>query len=861
MLSTSPPDLVSTDQNVGDQSAELRFNTISAPPTTIAYFALSAGAFPSLLDEYKSFSGTGDVKVSGLVLADLERDGSAEIILQLSKMQSSLGITTNAATQNLLVILRLDADHNYQIATEYYLGPDTNPVLSGISHQVRVADVNGDLLPDIVWSGDKNDGRSSNSDMAAQTDVLLSNTDTGLYSIRSYGAPLTHYSVGATSPLGNYPGIVISAGTGGLPTVIEFGEQITTHQGNAEMQVGTVMHLPWLDNPQTGERYFYADKTDTKHGSAPGNPAIFSWAADHIWRVTDSPAANRFEPFSQVQISSAQSAVSTVDLASYLGQKLVSYQHVDANIWHATTRSAPLIITSLNVSQLPDPASTATTIKLEDLKNKSYLEFILATPGHIEMTTVNIENQDTEITASSSQVLDLNRDGYEDIVVYTNRQGGQPVVYLNDTAGGLYKASLDNVLPQGLAAWGVNTSSQFLDANQDGIMDILFWPRAGIDVSGFEASGSSYQLYLAQQALGTGPDFLNSAESGAPGFDEHFYLKSYPEIKALISSGEYKTGLEHYLTVGKSQGRFAFAIDVNVYGSTAGDMITLREGNEHAYGFDGNDQISGLDGNDVLDGGAGNDLVDGGQGFDTAVYSDYAGNYKISINADHSAYTVVDKNDENNTDTLRGIESIQFGDLRLNVTIQAQVAATPAASVQSLIELYLAFFNRVPDADGLSYWIDQLKAGQKLDQIAESFYNAGKQFTDLTGFSPTMSDADFVNIVYKNSLGRTDGADPEGLAYWTGELGSGRASHGSLVASILKAAHGFKNDDTYGWVADLLDNKILVGKTIAVDWGINFNSNIDSIAQGMAIAAAISANDTSVALELLGINSTDILLF
>lgn len=91
-----------------------------------------------------------------------------------------------------------------------------------------------------------------------------------------------------------------------------------------------------------------------------------------------------------------------------------------------------------------------------------------------------------------------------------------------------------------------------------------------------------------------------------------------------------------------------------------------------------------------------------------------------------------------------------------------------------------------------------------------------------------MTNADFVNVVYRNVLGRPDGADAGGLAYWSGELAAGRESRGSLVSTILYSAHTFKGkpsakgtaQDGYGWVADLLDNKLAVAKTFAVDWGL-----------------------------------------
>jgi len=153
-----------------------------------------------------------------------------------------------------------------------------------------------------------------------------------------------------------------------------------------------------------------------------------------------------------------------------------------------------------------------------------------------------------------------------------------------------------------------------------------------------------------------------------------------------------------------------------------------------------------------------------------------------------------------------------------------------------------------------------MNGGQSINQIANSFYNAGVQFSNLTGFSKDMSNAAFVNLIYKNVLGRTDGGDTAGVNYWSGELASGNATRGSLVSTMLNSAHGFKNDATWGWVANLLDNKITVAKTIAIDWGLNYNTPEASISNGMAIAGLVTPTDTSAALKLVGISAADVLL-
>ncbi len=283
------------------------------------------------------------------------------------------------------------------------------------------------------------------------------------------------------------------------------------------------------------------------------------------------------------------------------------------------------------------------------------------------------------------------------------------------------------------------------------------------------------------------------------------------------------------------------------------DWVVLGDGADTLAAGAGADFVDGGRGTDQLSGGKGDDVIDGGDDIDTNTYVGLRNEYSV---APRGASLVVTDSiaDRDGTDTVLNVERIHFSDMVVNLTVQAKAASVTTTQLHQMEELYVAFFNRVPDADGLSYWIDQFKGGQSFNAIAESFYNAGVQYSNLTGFSTTMSNQDFINVVYKNVLGRSGGADQGGLGYWSGELTSGRASHGSLVSDILNSAHTFKGDATYGWVADLLDNKIAVANKFAVDLGLSYNSANDSITNGMAIAAAVTASSTTAAIALIGIS-------
>ncbi|MBC3874690.1 DUF4214 domain-containing protein [Undibacterium flavidum] len=201
-----------------------------------------------------------------------------------------------------------------------------------------------------------------------------------------------------------------------------------------------------------------------------------------------------------------------------------------------------------------------------------------------------------------------------------------------------------------------------------------------------------------------------------------------------------------------------------------------------------------------------------------------------------------------------GTNSITFTDMRVNLNTARQAKTIPADKLQSLIELYIAFMNRLPDSDGLEYWIGEVKRGQTINQIAENFYDAAVSYSNLTGYSTAMSHSDFVIKVYKNVLARTVTASDSGVVYWTGELSSGRQSRGQVVSSILTSAHGFKGDATWGWVANLLDNKLFVGNYFSLKQGLSYRTGETSITKTMQIAAAVTPTDTAAAIRILGLS-------
>lgn len=228
----------------------------------------------------------------------------------------------------------------------------------------------------------------------------------------------------------------------------------------------------------------------------------------------------------------------------------------------------------------------------------------------------------------------------------------------------------------------------------------------------------------------------------------------------------------------------------------------------------------------------------------------------FAIKRTSTSFSVTDKGIVASVTNLQPTQTtVKFTDFTVSLLVGDKSKTIAAADLNTLIELYIAFFNRVPDAEGMIYWIDEIKGGKTIEQLADNFYTAAIAYSDLTGYSDTMSSADFVRKIYKNVLGRNE-VDQTGLDYWTGELTSGRQSRGNLIRTIINSAHIFKGDAEYGWVADLLDNKVIVGNYFSIQQGLNYNSQTESISKGMEIAAAVTHTDISAAKNKIGVTDT-----
>ncbi|GLQ18058.1 DUF4214 domain-containing protein [Maritalea porphyrae] len=164
-------------------------------------------------------------------------------------------------------------------------------------------------------------------------------------------------------------------------------------------------------------------------------------------------------------------------------------------------------------------------------------------------------------------------------------------------------------------------------------------------------------------------------------------------------------------------------------------------------------------------------------------------------------------------------------------------------STELLTQLYVGYYNRAPDPDGLEYWENRLEEGMTPAEIAQSFAVQAESKANY----PYLDDQDsndagaFINKIYKNLFDRAP--DPEGLAYWTAELDAGYP----IGVFILAVINGARNTED-GQDKTMLANKVQVG--IAFKDAEAGNDNPDVIADAMAVMSGVNHSEASIAMAL-----------
>lgn len=341
-------------------------------------------------------------------------------------------------------------------------------------------------------------------------------------------------------------------------------------------------------------------------------------------------------------------------------------------------------------------------------------------------------------------------------------------------------------------------------------------------------SGKTYQFDLSDSSVATHPmQFKLDGQLWTDDINITGTLARDQIVTLTVPSAS--AGILSYFCVNHiGMGNNVNIVANTINGTTASDKLV---------GLQGDDIISSGQGDDVISGLNGNDQIDGARGIDTALYSGPQSSYTLVL--EPGATTITDRRPGlDGTDTLSNMEFLDFTADALNAPFDltqfgGMTGLSPQA-FESFIELYIAYFNRAPDAIGLNFWGTAFANGTSLDEMAALF---GPQEETLAAYPIGTSNEVFATTVYNNVLGRTP--DQAGIDFWVGQLGSGNVSRDQFILEVLRGTKSdLKPEEGQSFVnqqiADraYLENKIDIGAYFAVHRGM---SNVDNASDAMAL--------------------------
>ncbi len=169
--------------------------------------------------------------------------------------------------------------------------------------------------------------------------------------------------------------------------------------------------------------------------------------------------------------------------------------------------------------------------------------------------------------------------------------------------------------------------------------------------------------------------------------------------------------------------------------------------------------------------------------------------------------------------------------ISLTITSANAIEVTPEEKITGL---YVAYFDRAADQEGLKYWTD--KAGEVAREGGDEssvFRTLSAGFATHPTFKSTydhLNNEEFVSLIYQNALGR-DG-DGEGITYWTDLLDRGVMSRSDMVATFIELS--LTTDLTKENYPNLSDEELAAAQlrqdliTNKVDASLMFTKQLDT---------------------------------
>jgi hypothetical protein len=578
--------------------------------------------FLDMLDRVEELRGEVDNNIFNgpTATGDFNGDGYQDLLYFISEDNQNITLT-DGPTLGQIVYLQGTKNGKLIDATSEL---ENGGVYDAAVRKVRVGDFNGDGIDDVIMVSNREDGRTGDAENRASDQFALMSSKQGLtfvnLGLHTWGHGLSAGDLNGDGRKDWLMGGFTNDDDGKQAAVYIQKEDGSFEQFRLSGIGGSASAIADFDGDGTSE---LVDNRSTYEDGVAIDTGIQTYA----WNGSEFVEGEYFSEGPYLRHETMRSWNGELTQA-VIREDVNGEEYIDLGIQDLAAGD----ITGDGIDDLV-VIKFATSLEYIDGyidenggESRTHFEFFVANEdGDLEKQAFKVDGWlPPRYGIQDFKLMDWNGDGHTDIYVpwpeFTPPEykfmGAQ--ILLNDGTGNFTRLD-QNLLPElEVSAW---TRGSPIDANGDGIMDIMYVLDNGSRSTISQWKHQEDQLYLGTSRIYTGPGNRNPAENGAAGFNEAYYLNANNDVANLVEAGDYKSGLDHYLKVGRGEGRAAFALGTHVWGSAKNDRIALREGDEHAFGLAGNDRLIGGEGDDLLNGGKGKDVLIGGDGADTFVYS------------------------------------------------------------------------------------------------------------------------------------------------------------------------------------------------------------------------------------------------
>jgi hypothetical protein len=407
--------------------------------------------------------------VTAPVAIDINHDGKDDFVMHMWSAPLTVGVANSSPCVNQLQIFIKQPDDKFLDQTSSYIDGSTD--LGGCARKVRVADINGDGKDDLIYAINQEDGRYSTNmnDWDAQMAALVSVGSK--YVIQKFGAPSWYHSIGIMNDsVGN--NLVTGAGyTHQLTSAAyQFIASGNVFQATSIVPPISANSFEFLSNGALGREsnlLIQASNQLNEYTSAEGYiKRNGQW--NRISSLPLAPLAGYVDAIGYDMSSQPNSPVFQIN-----GKYLTFAGMSETCKIKLTPTSDPIVLFNIGGGIIPN-YPTNTTVKQTDLAVYSTFVGVAIQNEQLVQVPINITTQTTN--SIKFDCVDVNNDGYDDIVVSPISTDGIVQVYLNNHNNGFTYFDKVNFPVLTNLNQSEQMTSMLHDFDGDKIPDLLIFP-------------------------------------------------------------------------------------------------------------------------------------------------------------------------------------------------------------------------------------------------------------------------------------------------------------------------------------------------------------------------------------------------